>query len=97
MGVRASLLDIKEILGENSLDLKFLQEFVSSALLDPSEDVRRNAIKILEDTYHGIIKRGFSVANQLFIVVDCEDMPFLSYIGDVPYKYSHNPAVSFCI
>lgn len=95
--MRTSLLDIREILGENSLDLKFLQEFVSSALLDPNEEVRHSAIKILDDIYHGIIKRGFTVANQLFIVVDCEDMPFLSYVGDVPMRYSDNPTTPFCI
>ncbi|MFH1917352.1 MAG: hypothetical protein ABIJ21_08890 [Nanoarchaeota archaeon] len=95
--MRASLLDIREALGENSLDFKFLQEFVSSAILDPSEDVRRNAVRIINETHHGIIKRGFAVANKLFVVMDCENMPYLSYVCDIPRAQQYGEPKSFCI
>ena len=88
---------MREALGDNSLDFKFLQEFVSSAILDPSEDVRRNAVRMISETYHGIIKRGFAVANKLFVVMDCENMPYLSYVCDIPNSQRPGEPKSFCI
>lgn len=76
---------------------KMLCDFMTTALLDESEDRRRAVAKTLV----GIlgqqeiwIKRGDSVDNQFFLIGEYLDVPVNIYVCDKPKEYFGKPAVA---